>query len=1097
MATSFNTEKNVFIEEAGEHLSGLEHDLMAIEQGGIDDNISLVNKVFRAIHAIYGGAILFGLENVRKLSHVTGNLLQVLKSNPSPENATVFSILLEAIDRLRSLTSDTIAEGQADISEQLVTLDGMIAYLLPDSRKEAISKFVDVSAPKGTPTFSVSEFDVIHAVSDDLHLYVLRYDVKTDIASKDHTLSDVIKEIQQVGFLLDCNSHTGSKKAVKRSSVSKRPTNLNVFFATILEPEMVETLSGLPKEKIIELSTDDLPISVDNPVESTDAADEFSELDREIEKFHAEQENQDSGIGDSGSESVEALPPKNDFKSPDSLQLIEESVSSIEQIQKEPQESSKPVNSSGKLKQSSSSQSPRVQSLAASTLRVNVKLLDTLMTMAGELVLTRNQLLQSVNSKDIAAVERISQRVDLITSELQEAIMSTRMQPIGNVFSKFNRVVRDLSRDLGKEINLVIEGEDVELDKTIIEAINDPLTHLIRNAVDHGMETRDQRKEAGKSETGLLKLSAYHAAGQVIIEIIDDGAGIDPERIKSKALENGMFERSELDSMSEKDLVQIILKPGFSTAEEVTDISGRGVGMDVVHTNLTKLGGIIDIDSEVGKGTTIRIKLPLTLAIIPSLLISAENERFAVPQVSLIELVRISPAQINNRIESIGEALVMRLRGELLPLIRLRDVLGITLPGTSDPEPKTTEEASLGSGEDIANEKSDSLSTADSSVSNPEDRKATESKSHAANIAVVSAGNFHYGLIVDELLDMEEIVVKPLGYHLGGCKENAGATILGDGRVALILDVVGVSKMMNVQTLDDARNDLNDTEKEKRSSRNDGNALLIVENAPTERFAFPLALVTRIERISRDDIQELGGLNVIKYRGGSLPLFSIEDVAKVTPLGDKKELFAIIFTVGGREIGILVSELVDIVDESQEIDEATFCQPGIAGSATIMDTITLIVDPFGIVSTSRPDWKLEHTNSKIANNSTVMVVEDSPFFRKQIVTFIKDVGYDVVDADDGLAAWEILKSGNQDVDLVLTDIEMPNLDGLGLTRKIRDDASLGQMPIIAVTSLAGEEDEAKAVAAGVNKYMVKLDRDAVVNELRRLVPRKGPIALAS
>ncbi len=322
---------------------------------------------------------------------------------------------------------------------------------------------------------------------------------------------------------------------------------------------------------------------------------------------------------------------------------------------------------------------------AETTLRVSVKILDNLMTLAGELVLTRNQLIQAVASRNQQGVDTVSQRLDLVTSELQESIMSTRMQPIGNIFNKFKRVVRDLSRDLGKEVNLIIEGEEVELDKTIIEAIGDPLTHLVRNSVDHGIEIPAVRQRNNKPETGLLRLSAFHEGGQVIIEIEDDGAGINTDKLKAKVLEMGLFDRVHLESMSAKELNKLIFTPGLSTAKEVTDVSGRGVGMDVVHTNLSKLGGVIDIESSQGVGTTVSIKLPLTLAIIPSLIVTCQLERFAIPQVNLVELVRVPAAQIKERIEKIGEALVIRLRGELLPLVHLRDALGIKNPVYVDP----------------------------------------------------------------------------------------------------------------------------------------------------------------------------------------------------------------------------------------------------------------------------------------------------------------------------------------------------------------------------------------------------------------------------
>src|SRR5947209_3379541 len=516
--------------------------------------------------------------------------------------------------------------------------------------------------------------------------------------------------------------------------------------------------------------------------------------------------------------------------------------------------------------------------VAEHTLRVHVKLLDSLMTLAGELVLTRNQLLRAVASGATPAIEATTQRVDLVTSELQEAIMSTRLQPLGNVFHKFQRVVRDLAQELGKEVALVVEGEEVELDKAVLEAIGDPLTHLVRNGIDHGIERPQVRQQAGKSIQATLKLSAWHEAGQVIIEVTDDGAGIDPCTIKDKALRMGLRERAQLDVMSDKELVKLIFLPGFSTAQQVTDISGRGVGMDVVHTNLTKLGGTIEIESQVGCGTTFRIKLPLTLAIIPCLLVAVADECYAVPQVNLVELIRVPAAQAADRLEYIGAALVMRRRGSLLPIVYLRDLLG-------------------------------------HSALTPEAGPA-----RAVHVLVVAAGDLHYGLIVDALLDSEEIVIKPLGQHLQGCRSYAGATILGDGRVALILDVMGIRTMMHLAEVKATPGAERQHAAQYDQTRQDVQSLLLVRNAPHEQFAIPLSLISRIEKIAAHAIESSGGRRYMQYRGGTLRLLAIEAVAHVTPREETETLSVIVFTTGGREVGLIVSSILDVLEAEITFD---------------------------------------------------------------------------------------------------------------------------------------------------------------------------------
>jgi two-component system chemotaxis sensor kinase CheA len=733
---------------------------------------------------------------------------------------------------------------------------------------------------------------------------------------------------------------------------------------------------------------------------------------------------------------------------------------------------------------------------ADNSLRVNVKILDNLMTQAGELVLTRNQFLQIVHSRSRQDFDAVSQRLDLVTSELQEAIMSTRMQPVGNVFNKFKRVVRDLAQKLGKEIELVLEGGEVEMDKTIIEALADPLTHLVRNSVDHGIELPEIRTLAGKAAAGTLQIKAFHEGGQVIIEIIDDGAGIDTARVKEKVLSMGAYDRSQLDAMQEHELLRLIFLPGLSTAREVTDVSGRGVGMDVVHANLSKVGGVFDIASKLGKGTTITIKLPLTLAIIPSLVVSVGGERFAIPQVNMVELVRVPAARVRERIERIGSALVMRLRGELLPIISLAEALGIEERIYHDPElqqVKTCRRQRIDDRRGLIATPSESAAPsaggaapgqAHSQPAGREIKDRRHSPQSAVNILVVSVGKFHYGLIVDKLLDSEEIVVKPLGSHLRKCQVYAGATIQGDGRVALILDVVGISKAMNLSAVADRVRSKGQQEADQVNL--DAQSLLIVRNSPHEQMAITLGLISRIEKINRRQIECTGGRRNMQYRGGTLPLFSIDEAARVTPPDEQSShLYVVVFPFGEREIGIMVSQIIDIITVSIAIDDTTHKQPGIMGSAIILEQITLLVDLFGVVSTVMPEW-VKFTMlaaSESGSGQHILVVEDSKFFNRQICDFISSAGFTPFSAMDGLEGLAVLE--RESIDLVLTDIEMPNMDGLELTARIRMDPRWCKLPVIAVTSLTGEAAEKRGKKAGVNEYMIKLDREKIIHAINR------------
>ncbi len=742
---------------------------------------------------------------------------------------------------------------------------------------------------------------------------------------------------------------------------------------------------------------------------------------------------------------------------------------------------------------------------AETTLRVHVSLLDSLMNLAGELVLSRNQLLQTIGSDDLRNAEAVGQRIDLITSELQEAIMLTRMQPIGNVFSKFPRVVRDLSKKLKKTIDLNIVGKDVELDKTIIEAINDPLTHLVRNSVDHGIEKPAERKKLGKSEIGLVVLKAYHEAGQVVIEISDDGKGLDGEALAASAISKGLLTPEQAQAMSDKEKINLIFLPGFSTAKEVTDVSGRGVGMDVVKTNLDQLGGHVDIISSKGSGTTISIKLPLTLAIIPCQIIETGGERYAIPQVNLEELLRIPAIQVKDRVERVGDAEVVRLRGTLLPLIRLADVIGIERTYFDHGE----EEIKADRREHTADRRGKE-SPLFRNPNEPEKKSQAKgetyprsvidrrySASSALNIVVVSTGAIKYGLIVDRLQDSEEIVIKPLGRHLQQCKGYAGATIMGDGRIALILDVSNLARMARLNSIDgsDRAAEVAKAAADAMRAQKDRQSLLIFKSSETENFAVPLNQVERIEKIKRSDIEELGGKRVMKYRGGSLSLICVDDLAAVNPLADHENLLVIVFNIAKRAIGLLAIGPIDAIEISADIDDTTLSQPGIMGSIIIDQHTTMLVNVFEMAQTLFPQWSVERELVVIetANDSeppTILIAEDSKFFRNQVKGYMTEVGYKVIEAEDGVEAWNKLHEHGDLIAMLITDIEMPNMNGFELTEKIRRDDKYSKLPIIALTTLASAEDMAKGQAVGVNEYHIKLDKERLMVSVHDYMKRR-------
>jgi two-component system chemotaxis sensor kinase CheA len=722
-----------------------------------------------------------------------------------------------------------------------------------------------------------------------------------------------------------------------------------------------------------------------------------------------------------------------------------------------------------------------------------VDVLETLMNLAGELVLSRNQLREALVRRDDRAVSASSQRINLVTSDLQEAIMQTRMQPIGNVFSKFPRVVRDLSRSLGKEVRLDIEGREVELDKTLIEGLSDPLTHMVRNAVDHGIEAPEERARRGKKPEGVVRLRAFHEAGQVVIEIGDDGKGIDAAKVDASALKKGLITPEKLQGMTDKDKAALIFLPGLSTAEIVSDVSGRGVGMDVVKTNLDRLGGKVEIESDPGRGSLFRIKLPLTLAIIPSLILTVADQRFAIPQVNVVELLRIAAEQVQKRIEVVGDAEVLLLRGSLIPIVRLADVLGqlrtYADPGTGNPEVDRRER--------LADRRSARHAVGSVESPNPEietgaaelyDRRSPSGRRGPAgdlNIVVVSSGTLQYGLVVDGLRTTEEIVVKPLGRHLKKLQEYAGSTIMGDGRVALILDVSGLAATAGLASVSGSVRAVQLAEQEVAELRQDTHSLLLLHNASDETCAVPLDLVLRVERVAASQIEMTGGRRTMQYRGATLPLVTLADAAAVKPIAAEQELAVVVFNVHGREAGLLGAMPVDVVETKAAVDQMTLRQKGIAGSAIIRDKTVLLVDLHELADAVYPQWAAERpvTTSADGSQHTVLLAEDSDFFRSQVRKFLTEDGFTVLDAADGELAWQLLQENAGKVDAVVTDIEMPRLGGLGLTQRIRADQRFARLPVIGLTSLAGEDDIAKGKAAGIDDYQVKLDRDRLASAL--------------
>jgi len=676
------------------------------------------------------------------------------------------------------------------------------------------------------------------------------------------------------------------------------------------------------------------------------------------------------------------------------------------------------------------------------SIRVNVSLLDKLMNLVGELVLTRNQILQFSSRQQDGSFLNTSQRLNLITTELQEGIMKTRMQPIGNVWNKFPRLVRDLALACGKQVRIEMEGEETELDKTLIEAIRDPLTHIVRNSIDHGIEAPPARLAAGKPAEGRLFLRAFHESGTVNIQILDDGAGIDFERVKEKALERGLITRDQASQLSRSEALGLIFLPGFSTARQITSVSGRGVGMDVVKTNIEKIGGTVDMQSEPGQGTTLKIKIPLTLAIIPALIVTCDGDRYAIPQVSLIELVRLESDEAGKRIETLDGAPVYRLRGRLLPLVYLSQVLK---QNGRTPKGKTGE---------------------------------------AAHIVVLQVGERQFGLVVDEVNDTEEIVVKPLAKQLKGIATFAGATIMGDGKVALILDSLGVAQISGV--LGEAREGgrIEDHKQDARASR-DRQRLLLFRAAGAERLAVPSSLVARLEEFPRAQIEHAAGTKVVQYRDKILPLVELGPILgsmSSAPVNEDAPMQVVVIADGDRTVGIEVDQIVDIVEEQVSATQMTD-RPGLLCSAIVGEKVTDFLDLRAVIRASE-QIGLNHRQSRAAKSASVLLVEDQMFSRGLLRSYLEMADYSVIEASDPSEAGEKLASNAFDVAVV--SLDLPVEGAFKVLDQLRAGASESVMPALALTR--NDEDQPPINGhARFDDYQAKFDRPAMIRSIEKLV----------
>lgn len=680
-----------------------------------------------------------------------------------------------------------------------------------------------------------------------------------------------------------------------------------------------------------------------------------------------------------------------------------------------------------------------------SFVKITVAHLDKLMNLMGEMVLVRNQVLQHTKNKDDYEFLNLSQRLDIVTSELQEQVMQTRMQPIGNLLNRYKRIVHDISKELGKEINLKLSGVETELDRSLLEFIKDPLTHIVRNSCDHGIETTSERAKSGKSSEGTIHINAFHEGGQVVITVQDDGRGIDPQKMVEKAVEKGILSNKEAEQISEEEAVNLIFHPGFSTAQKVTNISGRGVGMDVVLSNLEKINGSIKVSSDPGKGLLIQVYVPLTLAIVPALSIRCHETPYVIPQLKLVELVRVVKAEEKYQIEVIQDRPVLTLRGQLLPLVSLREVLGLE---------------------------------------NRNDLNHNINQTEILNIVVVDSDSGKYGLIVDAIDETADIVVKPLHKSLTSLMLYSGVTVLGSGDISPILDIEGIGVLSKLNRFSGRKQNL-ESDSETNSLESESLDLLNFELGDSDTLTIPMGLVERLEDFNRNEISKSGDQYVIRYRESMLRLFDLRNFFKLESSfeQDVDTFQVIVVRYGSVQVGVVVDKILDVHKVyTSQIDDV-FEDERFTGRAPADNKIYSVLDLNRIFEISGLG-EVKNYEKMLKNKSySVLYAEDISFFRKYIQKILDKMGIEVELAVDGEDALRIIQSRKETFDLVLTDIDMPKLNGFELAQKLRNMDAYKNKPIVALSANYNNEFISKGKKIGLNDYIEKVDEDLLKNTI--------------
>lgn len=1030
----------MFLEEAQEHLSNLEPDLLQLEEDKENADQELINRIFRAIHSLKGSAGFFGFENITNLSHVMESLLSLVRDRKMKPSSILITYLLQGTDKLNQMVGDIDNSESVDAEEIIAILNDLL-----NQDSEASQKIeIDIEGKENLPEkiasqFQISVADLKKAVAHGHFLYSVHAFTHKDMKNKGKTPLDYLKSLEKLGTLIGSYADIGPITGVD-DALNEKDIAFVYLFSSVLEPDLIalglevsddqiqqlEFPQFVEKQyKVLHESIEDKPKKVQ---QSTDKP--VKEIKKEPKKA-SKKEPLETIVDETEDKPVKAEKIEDNIEQNEDTDTVQENIQeSVTETVTDPKAKT--------IKKDSTTQHKE-------TLRVSVGLLNDLMTFAGELVLARNQLLRLASdaARTVPGLNAVLQDINFTTSILQEKIMNTRMQPISLVFNKFPRVIREMEIKLNKKINLEISGNEVDLDKSIIENLSDPLTHLVRNSADHGIETPEVRLKNGKPESGTIWLKAYHKGGKVNIDVIDDGGGMDEKKILRKAIEKGVVRESEAQKLTKKEVLELIFAPGFSTADQVSAVSGRGVGMDVVKTNIEKLGGSVSLDSNYGIGSSVNLKLPLTLAIIPSLIIKINNMHFALPQVALKELVRVKKDDPHRKIERVNQSPVLRLRNKLLPIVYLKDVLDIE--------------------------------------KNIQQQEITR-------VLVLNFDSNEFGLVVDEIVGNEEIVVKSIPNFFKNCQCYSGTTIMGDGSVSLILDIPGMAtkaKLNFAGIKDEEKKFLKHDEEDELKKSSEKQSILLFENAEDEYFALNLDLIKRIEKLNNDQFEKVGEKEYIEHEGKSLRVVSLEHYLPVRTREKISEFrYVIIPKMVENPIGIIAHKIIDSLETEINIDTENITSRGLIGSSLINNNLILFPDIYQVIEMAEPERATknrENQNSKY----NILIVEDTPFFRTLEKQYFESAGYNVETAIDGVDG--LKKINKKTYDLLIVDIIMPRMDGYDFVREVKKNEKFNHIPCIAVTTLTSEDSRNKAKEVGFDAYEIKIHKEKLLETVSKLI----------